>query len=41
MTTKLIAGLLAYAVSFRLLAEPPAFVSNAVDGNGVRHVAKE
>jgi TonB family protein len=41
LITKLIAGLLAYAVSSTLLAETPAFISNAVDAKGVRHSAKE
>jgi TonB family protein len=41
MMTKPVAGLLAYIISSTLLAETPAFISNAVDANGVRHAARE
>lgn len=41
MMTKPIAGLLAYVVSSTLLAETPAFISNAVDAKGGRHSASE
>jgi TonB family protein len=39
--TKLITGLLAYAVSSTLVAETPAFISNGVDAKGGRHSASE
>jgi len=41
MMTKLIAGLLGYVVSSTVLAETPAFISNAVAAKGVRHSASE